>query len=528
MMINSISVSLHCLCPKKKAVDQNIPKLTPENVVMSADGVIISMDSGVVTPVMCFVANNPGSAPGLAPTQVPNTSTQQKKLGEEYGMFAFEKLSEEDQQRGMYFKLGCEEWRDKIGHNYAELQRGKIRAKFEAQMKVDVDTEFAKLATASSKTTSVTKFNVSAKLSFEVYPVLYKLYSCQAHHQYLTYQGEQQTLKVFMMYLRGNYQTDQIVLAIGHAGFGGNMKGTATSLAVGLPVDGLAGIGSNCPHLDHSMLEPRRSRSQLRNTKSSTLPTTFSHIDSTTAKNVVRLHTGIWFADMNPQVSPSWSIPVDATHTLPTPSKSPIPTMYHPPFPSITLLGLLKAAQLVDSTLSQVITVPLRDSPLPEPAPLLEPATVFNTQVASNPLDSMLHQDWILSPELAWAAFGFVDNSQLVKCLPSIGKIKLLDLSVTLGMNGLHFHASLPNWWMDAISYNMIQLSSLWFRDTKEFLTSSGSHLNTQNNATPTTQPVPFSTTSSVKNQIHLLRFCFSVFAPKPLSIPFLSRIINK
>ncbi|ORY51912.1 hypothetical protein BCR33DRAFT_712115 [Rhizoclosmatium globosum] len=43
----------------------------------------------------------------------------------------------------------------------------------------------------------------------------------QAHLRDFTYQGEQQTLKVFMSYLRGNYRTDQIVLAIGHAGFGG-------------------------------------------------------------------------------------------------------------------------------------------------------------------------------------------------------------------------------------------------------------------------------------------------------------------
>ncbi|ORY52030.1 hypothetical protein BCR33DRAFT_712242, partial [Rhizoclosmatium globosum] len=391
-----------------------------------------------------------------------------------------------------------------------------------------------------------------------------------------------------------------------------------------------------------------QSRSQSRNTKSSTLPTTFSHLDSvltnpvmdettvfrnprlsqtrtksdptkTTAKNVVCHHTGIWFADINPQVSPSWSIPVDTSHTggidsfsnslpvgkrthihlehqpsLPTLPKTSKPTIHHPPFPPITLLdfipphvvarlGLSKAAQLVDSTLTQGITVPQGDGPPPEPPPLLEPETVLNTQAAGYSLDSMSHQDWIPTPELALAVFGFLDNvscvsrkraimsalfkswSQLDKCPPSINQIELLDLSTTtVGteqpslssffvelVDGHNLFVEMPS--MLTIrdlreflyqernviyalsctlvfgmiklenssllsSYNIPTDSTLKFvvqvrggadrasrtqdSDTKEFLTSSGSNSNSppsQNNVTPTTEPVPLSTTSSVE-----------------------------
>ncbi|ORY43166.1 hypothetical protein BCR33DRAFT_717902, partial [Rhizoclosmatium globosum] len=296
-----------------------------------------------------------------------------------------------------------------------------------------------------------------------------------------------------------------------------------------------------------------QSRSQSRNTKSSTLPTTFSHLDpvltnpvmdettvfrnprlsqtrtksdptKTTAKNVVCHHTGIWFADINPQVSPSWSIPVDTSHTggvdsfsnslpvgkrthihlehqpsLPTLSKSPKPTIYHPPFPPITLLdfipphvvarlGLSKAAQLVDSTLTQGIAVPQGDSPPPEPPPLLEPATVLNKQAAGYSLDSMSHQDWIPSPELALAVFGFLDNvscvsqkraimsalfkswSQLDECPPSIGQIELLDLSTTtVGTE----QPSLSSFFVELVDGHNLFVempSMLTIRDLREFL----------------------------------------------------------
>ncbi|ORY49553.1 hypothetical protein BCR33DRAFT_713864 [Rhizoclosmatium globosum] len=293
MMVNSISVSLHCLRPKKKALDPNQPMLTPENLVLPADSIVISGDPGVVTPVMWYMALNPGSAPGLTPTQVPNissksgsyhqanenrrkkevevaegsyiyhapkllsvpeanarvaviaakkrakkkrylnnrrnrTAAEQKKLGEQIGAYAFEKLSWEEQLSGLSFKFGLAEWKEKTQQKYAEMQRVKIREVYEKEAKVKIDAEFAKLAVASSKTTSVADFNKSSKVSFEVYPILYELYCRQSHLRFLTYQGEQRTLKIFMSYLRGNYRRDQIVLAIGHAGYGGNMKGTVS------------------------------------------------------------------------------------------------------------------------------------------------------------------------------------------------------------------------------------------------------------------------------------------------------------
>ncbi|KAJ3280602.1 hypothetical protein HDU79_011524 [Rhizoclosmatium sp. JEL0117] len=93
-----------------------------------------------------------------------------------------------------------------------KTQWGKIRAKLETQMKVEVDTEFARLeAYISDRVQQVCMRSIQC---------LRTLFS-QAHLRDFTYQGEQQTLKVFMSYLRGNYRTDQIVLAIGHAGFGG-------------------------------------------------------------------------------------------------------------------------------------------------------------------------------------------------------------------------------------------------------------------------------------------------------------------
>ncbi|ORY42787.1 hypothetical protein BCR33DRAFT_717994 [Rhizoclosmatium globosum] len=298
-----------------------------------------------------------------------------------------------------------------------------------------------------------------------------------------------------------------------------------------------------------------QSRSQSRNTKSSVLPTTFSQLDpvltnpvidqntvspilrlsqtrtksdptKATAKNVVCHHTGIWFADINPQVSSSWSIPVATTHTvgvasssnslpggkhthshlnlkyqpsLPTLSKSPKPTIRHPPFPPITLLdfipppivaqlGLSKVAELIDPTLTQVITVPQGDSPLPEPPPLLEPATVLNTQVAGYSLDSMSYQDWIPSPELALAVFGFLDSvscvsqkraimsalfkswSQLDKCPPSIAQIESLDLSTTtVGPE----QALLSRFFVELVDGHHLFVempSMLTIRDLREFL----------------------------------------------------------
>ncbi|ORY38397.1 hypothetical protein BCR33DRAFT_430499 [Rhizoclosmatium globosum] len=269
---------------------------------------------------------------------------------------------------------------------------------------------------------------------------------------------------------------------------------------------------------------------------------------------------------MNPQVSPSWSIPVATTqavgvavtsnslpvgkhthshleyqHNLPTLSKSPKPTIYHPPFPPITLvdfisshvvalLGLSKAIKLVDPTLTEVITISQGDSPLQEPPPLLEPVTVLNTQAAGYSLDSMSYKDWIPSPELALAVFGFLDNisriyHNLFVEMPSTLTIRdlreflyqeqnvvyALSCTLAFGMVKLEYSSLL-------FSYNIPTESILKFvvplrggadhasrtqdSDTKELLTSSGSNSNSppsQNNVTPTTEPVPLSNTSSVE-----------------------------
>ncbi|KAJ3054037.1 hypothetical protein HDU99_007859, partial [Rhizoclosmatium hyalinum] len=126
-----------------------------------------------------------------------------EKLGEQID--AFEKLSWGEQLSGLLFKFGLAEWKEKTQQSYAEMQRVKIRKVYEKEARVKIDTEFAKLAVTSSKTTNVADFNKSAKVSFEVYPVLYELYRRQAHLRFLTYQAEQRTLNIFMSYLRGNY-----------------------------------------------------------------------------------------------------------------------------------------------------------------------------------------------------------------------------------------------------------------------------------------------------------------------------------
>ncbi|KAJ3066282.1 hypothetical protein HDU99_003891, partial [Rhizoclosmatium hyalinum] len=182
--------------------------------------------------------------------------------------------------------------------------------------------------------------------------------------------------------------------------------------SVGLPVDGLqlyrpgrhwkrltsgatlSGLGLNPSTLVRLASRPSP-HSGSNTTKTSTPIPTSNHLDSVvaspvmvettvfrnprlsqtatksdrtkwTAKNVVRQHTGIWFSDMNPQVSPSWSIAVDihqavgvavtsnslpvgqSTHlpldypaASPTLPKTPKPTIHHPPFPPITLLDFI-------------------------------------------------------------------------------------------------------------------------------------------------------------------------------------------
>ncbi|KAJ3282416.1 hypothetical protein HDU79_009948, partial [Rhizoclosmatium sp. JEL0117] len=181
------------------------------------------------------------------------TLAQLKERKEQFGRFAYEKLSPEEKARGMGFPLRNEEFRNLANMDMAEVLRKEICSAYEIELNgvnMDSKTE-ARIAKfnaiiddkksqikatisdkiksiQSGKTTIVQQYNNACATSFAAFPVLHELYLRQDFLQMMVYRGQQRALKVFMGYIHGNLDPKLVTCVFGSAEFSQQMKGTVS------------------------------------------------------------------------------------------------------------------------------------------------------------------------------------------------------------------------------------------------------------------------------------------------------------
>ncbi|ORY43089.1 hypothetical protein BCR33DRAFT_717823 [Rhizoclosmatium globosum] len=181
------------------------------------------------------------------------TLAQLKERKEQFGRFAYEKLSPEEKARGMGFPLRNEEFRNLANMDMAEVLRKEICSAYEmelngvnmdgkteariakfnaiiddkkSQIKVTISDKIKSIQ--SGKTAIVQLYNNACATSFAAFPVLHELYLRQDFLQMMVYRGQQRALKVFMGYIHGNLDPKLVTCVFGSAEFSQQMKGTVS------------------------------------------------------------------------------------------------------------------------------------------------------------------------------------------------------------------------------------------------------------------------------------------------------------